>query len=92
MAEPYEKARNAATWEYFAATMKHCYKQTENPVMKNFQFRSLTQDVDETFPSFWNRVQKEAIYCHFKCDHKDCTAEDIAVRDQMLIELRYKDI
>ena len=91
MAEPYEKDRNAETWEDFPATMKHYYKQTKNPVMKNFKFRFLTQHVDETYTSFC-KGQEEAIYCHFKCDHKDCTAEDIAVTDQILIKLRNADI
>lgn len=60
--------------------------------MKNFQFKSLTQHKDEIFPSFCNRVQKEEIYCKFKCDHNHCTAEYIAIRNQILTELRDNDI
>ena len=48
----------------FVATMEHYYKPTENPILKNFQFRSLTQHRGETFLSFCNRLWKEAIYCH----------------------------
>ena len=37
-------------------------------------------------------MQKEAIHCHFKCDHKHCTAEGIATKYQILIKLKDSDI
>ena len=55
--------------------------------LKNFQFRSLTQGRDEAFTAFCNRVDKEAKHCEFKCGHNDCTAEDTAIRDQIIIGL-----
>ena len=92
VAQSHKKARNTATWEDFAATMEHYYKPKQNPTLKNFQFRSLTQHKDEIFPSFCNRVQKEAIYCKFKCDHNHCTADDIAIRNQILTKFRDNNI
>ena len=38
-----------------------------------------------SFPTFCNRVYKVAQYCNFKCHNADCTAEDTAVRDQIII-------
>ena len=65
--------------------MQDFYKPTENPTLNNFQFRSLTQQTNESFLSFCNRVEKEAKTCSFKCEHADCSAESIAVRDQIVI-------
>ena len=72
--------------------MKECYKPTENLLLKNFQFRSLVQDTDESFATFCNRVEKEAKHCSFKCTHNDCTAEQTATRDQILIGTSDKKI
>ena len=84
-AQPDENARKGATWEVFIDTMQTYYKPTENPTLKNFHFRSLTQHTSETFPAFCNRIDKEAKHCHFKCNSDDCTAENTAVRDQIVI-------
>ena len=65
--------------------MKAFYKPTENPTLKNYQFRSLSQGKSESFTSFCNRVEKEAGHCQFKCASPDCTAEQKAVRDQIVI-------
>ena len=65
--------------------MKEFYQPTENPPLRNFHFRALTQLVEETFPTFCNRVVKEAKHCHFKCQHENCTAEEIVIRDQIVI-------
>ena len=85
IAEPDENTRNRATWEEFKTAMETFYKPTDNPTLSNFQFRNLTQHENETFPSFCIRVEKEAKSCSFKCTHNDCTAENTAVRDQILI-------
>ena len=61
VAQPHEKTRNTATWEDFVATMEHYYKPTENPTLKNFQFRSITQHSDETFPSFSEYRKKQYV-------------------------------
>ncbi len=38
-----------------------------------------------SFPTFCNRVYKVAQHCNFKCHNADCTAEDTAIRDQIII-------
>lgn len=88
MAEPNERSRKEASWDEFRDKIKIYYKPTENPTLMNFHFRALNQENNETFPSFCNRVMKEAKHCHFKCRNEDCTAEDIAIRDQIVIGLK----
>ncbi len=85
VAEPDESKRSKTTWEYFVSTMQKHYKPTENLTLKNHQFRSLTQEAHESFPTFCNRVYKVAQHCNFKCHNADCTAEDTAIRDQIII-------
>ena len=65
--------------------MQDYYTPTENLTLKNFQFRSLSQERDEAFPSFCNRVEKYSKHCQFKCNDPSCTAESIAVCDQIVI-------
>ena len=72
-------------WDDFFDLMCEYYKPTENATLTNFQFRNLSQMPQEAFPAFCNRVVKEAKHCHFKCSHDDCTAEDTAIRDQIVI-------
>ena len=91
-AQPDEKLRKVASWEIFVKAMKQYYKPTENATLKNFQFRALTQMENETFPAFCNRVCKEAAHCNLKCDSEDCTAEEIAIRDQIVIGTHCKEI
>ena len=85
VAQPIEKTRKTASWSEFVHSMQEYYKPTENSTLKNYHFRELTQDADETFPSFCNRVEKEARHCYFKCPHVSCTAEETAIRDQIVI-------
>jgi hypothetical protein len=59
--------------------------QVYNKPTENYQFRALAQADNEAFPAFCNRVSKEAKHCNFKCDRRDCTAESIAIRDQIII-------
>jgi len=70
------KYKDKADWQTFIKSMQEYYKPTENLTLKNYQFRSLSQQLTETFPAFCNRVAKEAKHCHFNCEHADCTAED----------------
>lgn len=84
-AQPDESTRKLATWTEFKTLLRTCYKPTENLTLKNFHFRALTQEPQETFPAFCNRIQKEARHCQFKCKHDDCTAAETSVRDQIVI-------
>ena len=78
-AEPDETIREDITWTDFITKMRVHYKPTDNPTLKNFHYRALTQANNETFPAFCNRVEQEAKHCHFNCTHPDCTAEQTAV-------------
>ena len=82
---PNEKLRKKSTWDEFKTAMCNFYAPTENPTLSNFHFRDLIQGPDECFTSYFNRVEREAKSCFFKCKHADCTAEDTAVRDQIVI-------
>ena len=84
-AQPGDIDRKTTRWNNFKLIMQKYCKPSENLTLKNFHFRSLTQDTKETFPAFCNRVQKEAKHCQLKCQHADCSAEETAVRDQMII-------
>ena len=84
-AVPEEDLRKRSTWANFVKKIQAYYKPTENPTLKNFQFRSVTQGKAETFIAFCNRVEMEAGHCQFKCDSNACTAQEIAVRDQIVI-------
>ena len=79
LAKPDADARKRATWEDFKTTMEAFYKPSENTTLNNFNFRSVTQLVNETFPTFCNRVERESKTCAFKCKHA------VAVRDQIVI-------
>ena len=85
IAEPNEALRKASTWDNFIEKMQDYYKPTENLTLKNFQFRSLLQDTKESFATFCNRVEKESKHCGFKCENADCTAQNTAIRDQIII-------
>ena len=84
-AEADQQSRRQATWTEFVNKMTTYYKPTENATLMNYQFRQLTQKPTETFMAFCNRVESEAKMCHFKCANATCTAEEIAVRDQIVI-------
>jgi hypothetical protein len=85
VAEPDESIRNKEKWPAFVRKIQEFYKPTDNPTLKNFHFRALTQQDQESFPAFCNRVEKEARHCRFNCDNENCSAEKIAVRDQIVI-------
>ena len=84
-AVPDDEERKRSTWKNFVKSMQAYYKPTENPTLKNFQFRSVTQGKAETFIAFCNRVEAEAGHCTFKCESDTCSAQEIAVRDQIVI-------
>jgi hypothetical protein len=83
--EPDESIRNKEKWPAFVRKIQEFYKPTDNPTLKNFIFRALTQQDQESFPAFCNRVEKEARHCRFNCDNEYCSAEKIAVRDKIVI-------
>lgn len=85
IAEPDETKRGKAHWDDFVAALKAYYKPTENHTLKHFHFRSITQQPEESFPRFCNRVESEAKHCNFMCESERCTAQEVAVRDQILI-------
>ena len=85
VAQDDQTSRRNADWIGFKETMEDFYKPTQNLTLTNYQFRSLVQQVNETFPSFCNRVEQEAKSCSFKCRHADCSAEATAIRDQIVI-------
>lgn len=90
--ETHEKNRQNVTWEKFTQRMKDFYKPTENPTLQNYHFRAISQPENETFTAFCNRVMKEAKHCNFNCESLTCTAEEIAIRDQIIIGTREQSI
>ena len=82
---PEEKTRKQAGWPAFIKFMSAYYRPTENLTLKNFQFRSLSQEKAEPFAAFCNRVEKEAKHCQLRCPAADCSAEFTAIRDQVII-------
>ena len=57
-AEPDADKRSGCTWDYFLSKMRAFYKPTENSTIRNFEFRQLVQNTNETFTAFCNRVQR----------------------------------
>ena len=56
VAETEDAIRKKSKWEDFIRKMETFYKPTENITLKHFQFRSLTQNTNESFSAFCNRV------------------------------------
>ena len=84
VAQPDENTRKGANWRL-------C-NLTENPTLMNPYFRAVTQANEETFPALCNHVQKEAKHCNFKYESVTCMAEDVAVRDKIVIGMRDNQI
>ena len=64
----------------------------ENQTLKIFHFREICQGPQESFPTFCNRVEREAKHCYFKCNNNECTGEETAIRDQIIIGTSNRDI
>ena len=60
--------------------------------LRHFHFWSNMQKDGETFIAFCNCVLLKARHRNFKCTSVDCTAEDITVKDQIIIGLKDNDI
>ena len=85
-AEPDKDVARTCSWEDFLIKMRAYYKPTENRILRNFEFRQLTQQPRETFNAFCTRVEAEGKNCHFcECTGNDCTAEEYAMRDQIVV-------
>ncbi|ESP05193.1 hypothetical protein LOTGIDRAFT_152003 [Lottia gigantea] len=83
--EPDEQIRKDIDWDDFLTKMRRFYKGSDNETVQNFHFRDISQEPDETFPGFCNKVKREAKHCAFKCDSPTFTAESTAIRDQIII-------
>ena len=55
-------------------------------------FQSNLQKKDQPFVAFCNRAALEAKHCNFDCESPQCTAEETAVRDQIIIGLKDNEI
>ena len=65
--------------------MRQYYKPTENQIIRNFEFRQIMQFPNGTFGAFCNFVEasrKTRTFCNCK---KNCSAEEFAIRDQIVI-------
>ena len=85
-AEADTAVRNNCTWDMFLQKMRAYYKPTENRIIRNFEFRQITQNRRETFNAFCNRVEETGRTCYFtNCTANDCNAADVAIRYQIVI-------
>ena len=84
-AKPNEVLRRDCTWDYFLQKLWSYYKPTENPIIRNFEFRQLVQAKNETFSAFCNRVEAAGKTCTFCECNSDCSDEEYAIRDQTVI-------
>ena len=83
--KPNEVLSRDCTWDHFLKKMRSYYKPTENPIIRNFEFRQLVQVKSETFSPFLNRVEAAGKTCTFcECD-SDCSAAEYAIHDQIVI-------
>ena len=74
------------SWETFIEKMETYYKPTENRIIRNFEFRQLSQRHTETFSAFCNRVEEAGKNCYFcECTEATCSARQYAIRDQIVI-------
>ena len=74
-----------AEWDYFIDRMRQYYKPTENQIIRNFEFRQILQLPNKTFSAFCNRVEAAGKTCTFCNCKKNCSAEEFARRDQIVI-------
>ena len=72
-------------WEHFLQKMREYFKSTENFIIRNYEFRQLSQMPNETFCAFCNRVKAADKTCHFCECTKGCRAEQFSIRDQIVI-------
>ena len=91
-AKPYEVLSRDCTWDYFLQKLRSYYKPTENPIIRNFEFRQLVQAKNETFSAFCNRVEAAGKTCTFCKCNSDCSAEEYAIHYQILIGTRNENI
>ena len=85
-AEPNELLSRDCTWDHFLKKLRSYYKPTENPIIRNFEFRQLVQVKNETFSPFCNRVKAAWKTCTFCEWDSDCSADEYGIRGQIVIE------
>ena len=84
-AETNEVLSRDCTWDHFLKKLRSYYTPTENPIIRNFEFRQLAQVKNETFSAFCNRVEAAGKTCTFCECNSDCSAKEYAIRDQIVI-------
>ena len=52
-----------AEWDYYLEKMRLYYKPTENQIIRNAEFRKISQLPNETFSSFCNSVEAAGKSC-----------------------------
>ena len=93
MAASEEKTRKNTHWYDFVKAVTTYYKPTEyNAETLLVKHADAWRNIFEKQHAFCNCVLVEARHYNFKCMSLDCTAKDIAVRDQIIIGLKYSDI
>ena len=65
--------------------MREYYKPTENFIIRNYEFRQLSQMPNETFSAFCNRVEAAGKTCHFCECTKGCRVEEFGIRHHIII-------
>ena len=83
-AEPNEVLLSKCTWGHFLKKLQSYYEPTKNPIIWNFDFRQKWRKW-ETFCAFFNRVEAVGKTCTLCECNSDCSAEEYAIHDQIVI-------
>ena len=83
-AEPNEVLLSECTWGHFLKKLQSYYEPTKNPIIWNFDFRQKWRKW-ETFSAFCNRVEAFGKTCTLCECNSDCSAEEYAIHDQIVI-------
>ena len=90
--EPNEVLSRDCTWDHLLRKLRSYYKPTENPIIRNVEFRQLVQVTNEIFSAFCNRVEAAGKTCTFCKRDRDCSTEEYAIRDQIVTGTTNKKI
>ena len=90
-----------AEWDYYLEKMRLYYKPMENQIIRNTEFRKISQLPNETFSSFCNSVEAAGKSCtisippktsenlwfrnHFVSVKKTSKTEEYAILDQIAV-------
>ena len=72
--------------------MRQYYKPTENQIIRIFEFRQIMELPNETFGGIQNRVEAAGKTCSSAIVKKNCSAEEFAIRDQIVIGTNHEVI